>query len=191
MIRFCDKEICCVSEDEMDWQQLVDYFLDWHMDEKVYVLDKQGRFVGSIIYNSLFGISPETAIEKDRMILKGDKRIWIVRDYTVLDENIWENGRKYFSTFPCGLLPVLNEKRELICFAWNDSEANREIRMLDELAECDGALDFKDIYPDADCVTVNGCNELAYYFVQYLKKIDISVNVTGGGGGMYLVHGKR
>lgn len=30
MIRFCDKEICCVAEDEMDRQQMVTYFLNGH-----------------------------------------------------------------------------------------------------------------------------------------------------------------
>ncbi len=179
MIRFCDKEICCVTENQMDWQQMVDYFLDYGMDEKIYFLDGEGKYVGRIDYNSLFGMRLEKAINKEKVILEGNKDIWIDKDCAVLDEKIWENGRKYFAYFPESLLPVLNKEHELICFACNDEEANREIRMLDEVTACKDALDFREIFPDTECVSVNGFNELAYYFVQYLKKMDMPVNVSG------------
>lgn len=179
MIRFCDKEICCVTSEQMDWQQMVDYFLDFGMDEKIYILDGEGKYAGRIDYNSLFGMRLEKAIEKEKVTLEGNKDVWIDKDCITLDEKIWENGRKYFLHCAESLLPVLNKEQELICFAWNDEEANREIRMLGELSACKDAMDFKDIFPDTECVSVNGFNELAYYFVQYLKKIDMSVNVSG------------
>lgn len=179
MIRFCDKEICCVSEKEMDWQQMTDYFLEGHMSEKIYVLDEEGRFVGSIIYNSLFGMMPKNTAAAECMNLDGDKRVWIAKDYVILDENIWENGRRFFRFYPYELLPVLDKKRQLQCFAWDDEEANRELRMLDELIETRSAAGFREIYPQMDCVTVHGCNELAYELVQYLKKINMPVNVNG------------
>lgn len=134
MIRFCDKEICCVTEDEMDWQLMSDYFLDWDINEKIYVLDSDGKFAGSIVYNSLFGMEPDNAVRKERVTLKENRNVWIVRDYVILDEHVLENGRKYFISCPDGLLPVLNDERQLVCFAWNDKEADRELRMLDELA---------------------------------------------------------
>lgn len=178
MLRFCDKEICCVTQNEMNWQQLADYFLDWHMDEKIYVMNENGKYVGSIVYNSIFGIRPENAIQSECIILDGDKRVWVIKDYVILDENIWINGRKYFKI--CGgLLPVLNQEHQLICFAWNDNEADREIRMLDELAECEAGIGFRDIYLEADCVTIHGCNELSYFFSQYLRKTGVPVNVIG------------
>lgn len=179
MIRFCDKEVCCVTENQMDWQQMVDYFLDFNMSERIYVLDEGGKYVGRIDYDSLFGEYSKTAIKKEKVTLKGGKDIYITKDCVILDEKIWENGRRYFTFFPEGLLPVLNEQHELICFAWNDEEANRELRMLDELSRCKGALDFKSVFSDAECVLVNNFNELAYYLVQYLKKIAMPVNVSG------------
>lgn len=181
MIRFCDKEICCVTEDEMDWQLMSDYFLDWDINEKIYVLDSDGKFAGSIVYNSLFGMEPDNAVRKERVTLKENRNVWIVRDYVILDEHVLENGRKYFISCPDGLLPVLNDERQLVCFAWNDKEADRELRMLDELAGGGGKNEwnFKDLYPQAGCVTVNGFHELAYYFVRYLEKIDMPVRVTG------------
>lgn len=142
MIRFCDKEICCVTESGMDWQQMLDYFLDWHMDERIYILDDEGKYIGCLAYNSLFGMSLENSVQTECKMLGGNKSICIIKDYVILDKNIWKNGRKYFRL--CGgLLPVLNQEHQLICFAWNEKEANRELRMLDELIECDGAADFE------------------------------------------------
>lgn len=179
MIRFCDKEICCVSEKEMNWQQMLDYFLDWHMDEKIYILDEMGRFVGSVIYNSLFGMKPKNAAVTEYRSVDNDKSIWVAKDYVILDEDIWDNGRKFFRVYPYGLLPVLDKKHQLVCFAWNDEEANRELRMLDELMGIDSTAGFQDIYPEIDSVMIHGCNELAYYFVRYLERINIPVDVTG------------
>lgn len=179
MIRFCDKEICCAALNELNWQQMLDYFLDWHMDEKVYILDENGKFIGSVNYNALFGVKASNAIHMEYIDLDENKKICVVTDYVILDKTIWEKGREYFRICPGGLLPVVDNENQLVCFAWNDDEANREIRMLDELMDCDNALDFRTVYPEADCVTIQGCNELAYYFAQYLKQSGISVNLSG------------
>ncbi len=180
MVRFCDKEICCVTENEMDWQLMSDYFLDWDINEKIYILDKDGRFVGNVVYNALFGIEPDNAVRKELVNLGENRNVWIVKDYVTLDKHVLENGRNYFISCPDGLLPVVNEERQLVCFAWNDKEADRELRMLDELAGGGkNQWTFQDIYPQAGCVTVNGFHELAYYFVRYLEKMDVPVRVTG------------
>ena len=169
MIRFCDKEVCCISEAELDRQILMAYFFDGNRREPVCVLDESGKFVGIITYDLLLGKNLNDAIRKDCLIL---------------DDNIWKNGRKMFLQYEKNfggeiLIPVLNEERYLLCFAWQDEEANRELRMLDELMECGDAAGFAELYPEYDCVTVRGCNELAYSFVQYLEKAGILVNVTG------------
>ena len=93
MIRFCDKEICCVLENELDWQQMLDYFLDWHMDEKVYILDENGKFIGNVNYNALFGVKASNAIHMEYIDLDENKKICVVTDYVILDKTIWE---KYF-----------------------------------------------------------------------------------------------
>lgn len=108
----------------------------------------------------------------------------ILEEYIILDENIWENGRKCFADHPSPideivLLPVLSREHELVCFAWQDKEANRELRMLRELEECSDALDFQDLNPEYINVTIHGCNELAYYFASYLQKRGIGVSVEG------------
>lgn len=51
--------------------------------------------------------------------------------------------------------------------------------MLDELVKHKSALGFVDIYPQYDSVIIHGCNELAYYFILYLKNLEIPVHVSG------------
>lgn len=169
MLRFCDKDVCCVMEGNLDRQELISYFLNGNENEMVCVLDEKGRFIGNITYDSLLGNELKDSIKKD---------------FVVLDENIWKIGRNYFRNIKkefggVAFLPVLDHEGFLISFAWQDYEANREIRMLDELTECEHALDFREVYPEYDCVTVLGFNELSYYFVKYLMKKKVPVNVCG------------
>ncbi len=100
----------------------------------------------------------------------------------IMDQSIWDTGRCYFEDYfnEIGeMTPVFNNEHQFICYAWQDKEANRQLRMLDELCKCLDALNFKDIYPEVESVTLQGCNELAYYFMKYLEGIGIPVIVTG------------
>lgn len=163
MIRFCDKEVICVNKDTLSRAELVVYFLDNHREEKIYVIDALGKYIGYITYESLLGNDLEAAICKECLIL---------------DETIWEQGRRYLSEGKSEL-PVVNKDRQMVCFAWQDYEANRELRMLDELLDCQRAADFREIFPEYDCVVIYGCNELAYYLADYLKKCNLTVCLEG------------
>lgn len=111
--------------------------------------------------------------------------ITIEESYLMFDKSIWQNGRDYFKRNGCHdvtrlqIIPVLNAEGGLICYGWQDVEANRELRMLRELEECREALQFNDIFPKIKEVVVCGCSELSYYFVKYLEKRKISVSVKG------------
>lgn len=169
MIRFCNREVCCVYEEEMDRQQIIKYFLDGHREETVCVLDKEGKFAGSIRYSMILGRELSEAIS---------------REHIVLGETTWEEGRRCFERCAVAfggpaMIPVADKDGNLVCFAYQDDEANRELRMLHELMEQENALGFRDVYPQYEHVTVHGCNELAYQYVMYLKKEGIPVNVTG------------
>ncbi len=132
-------------------------------------LKENGEYVGRITYDSLLGNDMENAVN---------------REFVVLDHEIWKNGRAYFKKNQkefggVELLPVLDRTHRLLCFAYEDVWANRELRMLDELSDCSGALDFRDVYPEYDCVTIRGCNELAFSFAEYLVERGISVRTEG------------
>ncbi len=96
-----------------------------------------------------------------------------------------EENRKHFKQYVSDdatslhMIPVTDERQEIICYAYQDREANRELRMLKELEKTEDALRFQDVYPKIQEVVIYGCNELAYYFVKYLEKQHISVKTSG------------
>lgn len=169
MIRFCDKEVCCVHVNVLDRQQILDYFLNVNRKDPVCVLDEKGKFVGSITYSSILGRELQDAINMECMIL---------------GLTTWEEGRKCFERCPVQfggitMIPVIDKERNLLCFAYQDDEANRELRMLDELMEYKSSLGFLDVYPEYNHVIIHGYNELAYNFYMYLRNTGVSVSVTG------------
>lgn len=101
-----------------------------------------------------------------------------------MDGNNWKNVREYCKRHLRSgreyLIPVLDGNDQLFCFAYEDLEANREIRMLRELSETSNALQFADLYPDCECVRIHGFNELAYFFAKYLESQRIMVEVSDG-----------
>lgn len=77
------------------------------------------------------------------------------------------------------LIPIKNEANELIAYGFQDSEANRELRMLKELEDNPHVLQFTDIFPEYKEVVLYGCNELSVAFAHYLEALGITVLVRG------------
>lgn len=170
MIRFCDSEVYCVSYEQLNRRELLNFFFKGNMDEIVCVMNSDGSYRGRISYYSL--INCDTAADA------------LLEDYVELNQNIWKNARTFFQSYKSSygeyvLLPVLDKKRQLVCFAYEDHEANREIRMLRELNELKGGLQFVDVYPQYSCVKIYGFNELAWYFSKYLDGQGICVQTEG------------
>ena len=169
MLRFYDKEIFCVEYDNLNRSELRSFFLKGNQEEIVCVL-QQGNYMGYITWPSL--------------LKSGDIYEGIQKEYVTLDETVWEKGRQYFAGHKTVFgeavqLPVLSREGQLLCFAYQDEEANRELRMLRELEECEGALTFFDVNPEYIGVTIHGFNELAYYMDKYLMGLGLAVNVEG------------
>ncbi len=170
MIRFCDREVCCVEYESINRRELLDYFFHGNMDETVCVMDTNGRYRGRIVYYTL--IRCEDVYQA------------VLEDSVTLDKEIWKNARNFFKNYESSygehvLLPVVDKEGRLVCFAYEDPDANRELRMLRELTETPDALQFSDIYPQYQCVKLYEFNELAFYFAEYLKSHDIAVRVVG------------
>ena len=122
------------------------------------MLDEQGRFWGIITYYSLLYGSLGEGIDGV-----------ICRECIILDKSMWQQARRCFGRIhkrygDVLLIPVIDKNWNMICFAYQDDEADREIRMLDELKEHKNALGFGDIYSKYSYVTIHECNELAYFF---------------------------
>ena len=163
MIRFFES-MKCMEYENISKEGILECFQNTFKEDMICVLD-HGKYIGNITYDS---------IQKNRDIDK-----CIRNDYVFMDAQVWENGRKYFREQDATFLPVLDKSHQLICYAWQDSIADRELRMLRELEECVDAVTFRDMNPDVRGVTIHGCNELAWYFMEYLKKRNITVNVEG------------
>ena len=170
MIRFCDREVNCILYEQFDRSELLKYFFQGNMDEIVCVINSDGTYKGRVTYYSL--INSKNPAEA------------VLEDYVILDDDIWDNARRFFAYYEYSLrehvlLPVLSQTGRLISFAFDDGEANREIRMLKELEEQPRALQFKDVFPQYTCVKICGFHELAYFFAEYLRKQNISVWTEG------------
>lgn len=101
----------------------------------------------------------------------------------IIGDNIWkdcigflkEGGKSQIELFP-----IKNERDELIAYGYQDSEANRELRMLKELRNNVNALQFTDVFPKYKEVIIYGCNELAIAFAKYLENVGgIKVSTIG------------
>ena len=101
-------------------------------------------------------------------------------DYLIMGSDIWRQGREWFKYHRnAEKVLVKDEKGEIVCYAFQDMDSNRELRMLEELCDEKEALHFEDIYCEYDCAVIEGCNELAYYFARYLSGREIPVKVIG------------
>lgn len=111
--------------------------------------------------------------------------IAILSERSMLGENIWNEGKEYFKydlfydDIDVRLLPIENRNHEVICYAYQDNEANRELRMLNELRRNRDALQFTDVLSEYKEVVIYGCNELAVSFAEYLEELGITVLVIG------------
>lgn len=102
-----------------------------------------------------------------------------------MDQNIWENSRNMWKkrgrhrNDSIWLIPIEDENGTLIAYGYHDHEANRELRMLEELKKNRYALQFGDIFPEYKEVILCGCNELAVSFAEYLKGQGLVVSLVG------------
>ncbi|MBD5449607.1 MAG: hypothetical protein HDR28_05535 [Lachnospiraceae bacterium] len=109
----------------------------------------------------------------------------ILSERSMLGENVWNVGKEYFrdnlcrDTIDVRLLPIINENHEVFCYAYQDNEANRELRMLKELRKNNDILQFMDVFPEYKEVVIYGCNELAVSFARYLEELGVTVSVIG------------
>lgn len=170
MIRFCVIDVNYELYEHLDRKRILEYFLEDNSNNIVCVNDSDGRFKGIITHKSLTGCN--------------EIQDAVLQDHVALDEHIWLNAKYYFAHYKFEIrehvvLPVLDKKERLVCFAYEDADANREVRMLRELLETPSALQFTDIYPEYNCVKIYGFNELAFLFVKYLEKQQIKVQVDG------------
>ena len=71
MLRFCDNEVSCVLDMEMDRHEILDYFFQGHMDDIVCVFDIDGNYKGRITYHALINTNDiSDAVQEDFVVLE-------------------------------------------------------------------------------------------------------------------------
>lgn len=165
MIRFFDREVFYVMYDTLDKSELLACYSKINLDSAACIIDINGKYKGEIFYNGLNNAS--------------DVYEAMISDYIVLDDYIWENARQYFKNSVRRTVAIIDKNGKLICHAYDEPAADREIRMLHELMKNSKAVQFPDVFPEYQCVRIYDCNELAYLFAKYLKKLGIRVCFFG------------
>ncbi len=165
MIRFFDREVFYATYDTLDKNELLACFSKVNLDSAACIIDINGKYKGEIFYNGLCHAS--------------DAYEAMIADYIVMDDYIWENTRRYLKNSERKTVAIIDKNGKLICHAYDEPTSNREIRMLHELMKNLETVQFPDIFPEYQCVRIYECNELAYLFAQYLKKMGIKVCVFG------------
>lgn len=163
MIRFF-WNVHSVEYRKLDKDGIQAFFRETFQENMMCVL-QDGEYIGHITYDSI-----QQCSAMDECIQK---------DYVIMDNGIWQNARKYFMEHKTTFLPVLNKSHQVICYAWQDFMADRELRMLKELERCEEGVTFQDMNPGCMGVTIHECNELAWKFLRYLEKRNVPVNVEG------------
>lgn len=178
MLSFFNKEVVCITNRELDSAVLQEFFSLNGSDEIVCVVDETGKFEGFITYYSLIACF--------------DVQSAVIPHCLELNTEIWTNAREYIKRHKsCAglsehmIIPIVDREWRLLCFAYDDAEANREIRMLRELSELNDAYQFSDIFPGYDCVKIHGFNELAFFFAEYLRKHSVNIYISGEMWGLF------
>ncbi len=166
MLRFRSKNKYCINKDVFKKENLKAFFLGSKKDI-VILVDETDKYVGYVSYKLY--LNKEIDLKED-----------MNKEYVILDDSLWEKAHLYFKKNGNGKhLPVLNNEHHLLYILFQDEEADRELRMLDELMRCKNALCFRDVFSEYNSVIIHGFNELAYCFARYLSEINITVKVSG------------
>ncbi len=125
-------------------------------------------------------------VDKFNLVLKGTRYEIIVENPIIFDKNIWDKVKRIiYREQIVGefvFVPITAYNGKLLWYAYEDQMANRQIRQLRELSQLSNkALQFGDVYPACQMVTIYECNELAVLFAKYLIQQGIGLEVFGDG----------
>ncbi len=171
MIRFCNKQVLNNKYIQVVvLQDRVTFDMDIWKNAKYYFASSEVKDAERLLY-----------LIKEKM-LQGVCYDVVSTEGIVLETDVWEDAAGFFECYKssadiCVLLPIVDKAGRVICYAYEDSDADREVRMLNELKEIPNILQFTDVYPEYEYVKIYGFNELAYYFAQYLESLGIAVTI--------------
>lgn len=167
MIRFCDKEVYNITEDEITREQLLNFFQNKKNRKSVVAIyKKDGSYKGIITYNDLFNSDDlERALNAETI---------------TISNNFWKEAKDFFNGQSDNkrLLTVTNRRDEILGFAYNDSDMIYSA--IDEaFAVLERGFFLPGGYGTVQIVVITDLNELAWRCYEIFKDAGFEVCVFG------------
>lgn len=169
MIRFCDKEVLVVAEEELaqiSRRNLLRFFWENGTMQVIVVMAGKNTVMGTITYPYVLKYQ-----EKDKYILN---KIFVIH------ENFWEEAKEFFEKEPQALVPVCVGGR-IVGFAYEDTRNYKSYEYALKTMETrirDWVF-IQETYPQVKQVCIMDCNEYAYRIYQLCRKRELPVCVIG------------
>lgn len=164
MVRFIDKKIHKIIDSNITKSQILDFFEK--EENKIYVLvvySKNGTYTGSITYKEL--------------LKHDDWRNCINRAAVTISEKFWKCAKDYLNE-ENDFLAVIDDKRELLGFAYND----RTNYIVAEGALCaleNGDFFIPEKYKNIHMIVITDLNELSWRCYWLFKNMGYDVSLVG------------
>lgn len=167
MIRFCDKMIWNMQEDQLVRDQLLSYFEEERETDVIAVYTDSRVYKGIIQYEDL---KRQDCI--DRCI--NSKTIKINADF-------WEKASEYFEREPNSLLTVLDDCEQIIGFAYNDAINYEEVYSILDTMENGGRISALSMgeYKRIQMIVLMDLNEVAWRCYYVFQKLGYEVYTSG------------
>lgn len=170
MVRFFDAEVYTINKQNINRNELLNFFLNGHTEDIVLVYSSCGDFYGIINYmDLLLNNNIEDAIFKEKLIF---------------DNNVFGNANQIFNKYKSDkiLIPVFNILGELDCFCYNDTGANysmyfRLCNLFINLPTNCNLLKY--VNDDIEIACIYDLNELSFNLYKVLEKHKIPTYLSG------------
>lgn len=158
------------KDERMDWNTLLLFFLNGHMEDVLILHDEKNRYCGMVTYKSILkSHSVEGAVICDKLILDQKEDL----------EQFWKRAQRLLANSDENMLPVFNKKMELMYFAqYNQDLFSIECEFEEMSKHTDGNL-WKNFKEFNKHIHIVGMNDILYFFRNWLVSIGAGVSVEG------------
>lgn len=164
-IRLNDGNLYVAKLEEVNRGLILSFFLNGHRDEILPLYGAGECYRGYISYTSLLESSDlEGALIKDRLCI---------------NDKLWENAQKMFTTQKNRSIPVLDSDMKIVYFATYEHKLEKAWKKLKELEEHINPQSWKRFVNSERHFHIVGVNDVLYFFRKWLIKMGAEVSVEG------------
>lgn len=165
MIRFSERTIHVLHIGQTSNRDIFS-FLEAHKHDVIQYVGNDGSHVGILYYN--------------RMLEGNEVSEPLLEKIFYLNDTFWKDAREYFCIHPTDWVPVVNNRLQILGFAYWDGRNEFEVEsVLSSFEEDSDYIFLENQYHFLRHVYINGFNEMAYRVYKLLRKRNIPVVVIG------------